>query len=442
MEKAVFNETKVSKAYLRLAIPLVFSMAVGLIYNLADTFFVAQTNDTNVVAGVSLGMPLFTALMAIGNVYAQGGSSLISRLLGKEDLQGVRHVSSFCFYGAIFTGAIIGIVLLVFRVPLLYVLGANEQTYRHASDYFLYLAIGAPVIVLTFIHSNLLRAEGMSKESMLGNVVGSLVNIVLDPIFISVLGWNAAGAALATVIGNLCTDLFFLAVVLKKSKILSVSLREVKIPLEHVGQILGIGVPAAIVNLMSSASSVVINQFLLPFGNEKIAAMGIAMKVSMIVLLLITGLAFGGQPLFGYYYGSGDRKRLSQLLSFCLKFISAVALGLSALVFIAAPLLMRSFMDNDAIVQAGTVMLRWQVSSMVFVGMVLLFTIIFQSSGKVLGSFLLSISRQGVVFLVVILIAYNLLGYYGVVMSQAIADLITAIFAATLFMKQLYREYH
>ncbi len=442
MEKAVFNETKVSKAYLRLAIPLVFSMAVGLIYNLADTFFVAQTNDTNVVAGVSLGMPLFTALMAIGNVYAQGGSSLISRLLGKEDLQGVRHVSSFCFYGAIFTGAIIGIVLLVFRVPLLYVLGANEQTYRHASDYFLYLAIGAPVIVLTFIHSNLLRAEGMSKESMLGNVVGSLVNIVLDPIFISVLGWNAAGAALATVIGNLCTDLFFLAVVLKKSKILSVSLREVKIPLEHVGQILGIGVPAAIVNLMSSASSVVINQFLLPFGNEKIAAMGIAMKVSMIVLLLITGLAFGGQPLFGYYYGSGDRKRLSQLLSFCLKFISAVALGLSALVFVAAPLLMRSFMDNDAIVQAGTVMLRWQVSSMVFVGMVLLFTIIFQSSGKVLGSFLLSISRQGVVFLVVILIAYNLLGYYGVVMSQAIADLITAIFAATLFMKQLYREYH
>lgn len=442
MEKAVFNETKVSKAYLRLAIPLVFSMAVGLIYNLADTFFVAQTNDTNVVAGVSLGMPLFTALMAIGNVYAQGGSSLISRLLGKEDLQGVRHVSSFCFYGAIFTGAIIGIALLVFRVPLLYVLGANEQTYRHASDYFLYLAIGAPVIVLTFIHSNLLRAEGMSKESMLGNVVGSLVNIVLDPIFISVLGWNAAGAALATVIGNLCTDLFFLAVVLKKSKILSVSLREVKIPLEHMGQILGIGVPAAIVNLMSSASSVLINQFLLPFGNEKIAAMGIAMKVSMIVLLLITGLAFGGQPLFGYYYGSGDRKRLSQLLSFCLKFISAVALGLSALVFIAAPLLMRSFMDNDAIVQAGTVMLRWQVSSMVFVGMVLLFTIIFQSSGKVLGSFLLSISRQGVVFLVVILIAYNLLGYYGVVMSQAIADLITAIFAATLFMKQLYREYH
>ncbi len=442
MENDIFAETKVSKAYLRLAVPLVFSMAVGLIYNLADTFFVAQTNDTNVVAGVSLGMPLFTALMAIGNVYAQGGSSLISRLLGKGDYQGVRRVSSFCFYGAIFTGIAIGTVLLLFREPLLHVLGANEQTYRHASDYYFYLSIGAPVIILTFIHSNLLRAEGMSKESMLGNVVGSLVNIALDPIFISVLGWNAAGAALATVIGNLCTDLFFLIVVVRKSKILSVALREVKIPWEHVGQILGIGVPAAIVNLMSSASAVLTNQFLLPYGNEKIAAMGIAMKVSMIVLLLITGLAFGGQPLFGYYYGSGDRKRLSQLLKFCLKFISAVALGLSALVFIAAPLLMRSFMDHDAVVHAGTVMLRWQVSSMVFVGVVLLFTIVFQSSGKVLGSFLLSISRQGVVFLAVILIARGLLGYSGVVMAQAIADLLTAAFATVLFMKQLYREYH
>ena len=442
MENAVFTETKVSKAYLRLAIPLVFSMAVGLIYNLADTFFVAQTNDTNIVAGVSLGMPLMTALMAIGNVYAQGGSSLISRLLGKQDLQGVRHASSFCFYGAIFTGIVIGLGLLVFRVPMLSLLGANEETFGHASDYYLYLAIGAPVIVLTYIHSNLLRAEGMSKESMLGNVVGSVVNIVLDPIFISVLGWDAAGAAIATVIGNLCADLFFLVVVIRRSKILSVNPREMGIPLNHVGQILGIGVPAAIVNLMSSASSVLINQFLLPFGNDKIAAMGIAMKVSMIVLLLITGLAFGGQPLFGYYYGSGDRKRLSQLLKFCLKFISAVALILSIMVFAAAPLLMRGFMDNDAIVGAGTVMLRWQVSSMVFVGVVLLFTIIFQSSGKVLGSFLLSISRQGVVFLVVILITYNLLGYNGVVMAQAIADLLTAAFATGLFFKQLYREYH
>ena len=162
-----------------------------------------------------------------------------------------------------------------------------------------------------------------------------------------------------------------------------------------------------------------INQFLLPYGNDKIAAMGIATKVSMIVLLVLTGLAFGGQPLFGYYFGAGDKERLSQLLKFCLRFISAVALALSALVFAFAPLLMRCFMSDETIVTQGALMLRWQVTSMVFVGIVLLMTIVFQSAGKVVGSFLLSIGRQGVIFLAVILIAYFTLGYRGVIVSQA-----------------------
>ena len=162
-------------------------------------------------------------------------------------------------------------------------------------------------------------------------------------------------------IGNLCAVLYFLAVVLKRSRILSVSLRSWKIPPAYVGQILGIGIPAAIVNIMSSVSTVLINQFLLPYGNDKIAAMGIATKVSMIVLLVLTGLAFGGQPLFGYYFGAGDKERLSQLLKFCLRFISAVALALSALVFAFAPLLMRCFMSDETIVTQGALMLRWQV---------------------------------------------------------------------------------
>ena len=125
----MFQEEKVSKAYIRLAFPVVFSMAVSLVYNLADTFFVAQTNDTNIVAGVSLSMPLFTTVMAVGNIFAQGGSSLISRLLGKRDGEGVKRVSSFCFYTALLIGVLMGILMLVFRVPLLYLLGADEDTF-------------------------------------------------------------------------------------------------------------------------------------------------------------------------------------------------------------------------------------------------------------------------------------------------------------------------
>ncbi len=142
MENEIFNETRVSRAYFRLSLPLVLSMVVTLIYNLADTFFVAQTNDTNIVAGVSLGMPLFTMLMAVGNIFGQGGASLISRLLGGGDREGVRRVSSFCFYMTIALGVVIGGLMLLFRLSMLALIGANEDSFYHASSYYIYLAVG------------------------------------------------------------------------------------------------------------------------------------------------------------------------------------------------------------------------------------------------------------------------------------------------------------
>ena len=440
MENAIFEEKKVSKAYMKLSLPLVLSMTVSLIYNLADTFFVAQTQNTNIVAGVSLCAPLFTTLMALGNIFGQGGSSLISRLLGKNNTDGTRRVSSFCFWGAILIGALMGVIMLVFRAPLLYVIGANEETFRYARDYYTWLAVGAPALVLSFIHSNLLRSEGMSKESMIGTMGGAIVNIILDPIFISVLGLNAGGAAIASVIGYIFSDVYFAVVVAKKSKVLSMNVREVKIPAAYTKDIFSIGIPAAVVNIMSSVSAVLVNQFLLPYGNEKIAAMGIALKVSMIVLLLLTGFSFGGQPLFGYYYGADDKKRFGELFRFCVKFISGLALALSAVVFALAPLLMRIFIDNENIIADGAVMLRMQVVSMVFVGIVLLITIVFQATGKAIGSSILSVSRQGVVFMVVLFIASNFFGYTGVLLSQAVADFLSALIAVVLFKKLVYKE--
>lgn len=442
MENEIFNDPKISKAYIRLSLPLVFSMVVTLIYNLADTFFVTQTNDTNIVAGVSLGAPVFTFLMALGNIFGQGGSSLISRLLGQQDEQSVRRTSSFCFYVTLITGIIMTAIMLIFRVPLLYLIGANAESFSHASDYYIFLAIGAPAVMLSFIHSNLLRSEGMSKESMIGTISGALVNIILDPIFISMLGWGARGAAIASVIGYLFSDILFIIIVIKRSKRLSLKPQEIKIPSEHITQIFGIGIPAAISNIMQSISIIFVNQFLLPFGNDKIAAMGIVLKVSMIALLILTGFSFGGQPLFGYYYGSGNKQRLLELFHFCIRFISSIAVILTALIFSAAPFLMKCFMDNEAIVKDGTIMLRFQVITMTFVGIILLLTIIFQSFGKITGSFILSISRQGIIFLIVLIIAYHTIGYIGIVASQAIADTVTMAIAIILFYKQLYHEFH
>lgn len=435
MDNAVFENQRISRAYIKLALPLVFSMVITLIYNLADTFFVAQTNNTDLVAGVSLGAPLFTFLMAFGNIFGQGGCSLISRLMGRKEAKQVRHVSAFCLYAALLCGVGVGILLLLFRDPVLRLLGTDADTVSYASQYYTWLSIGSPVVMASFIHSNLLRSEGMSKESMFGTVGGAVVNIILDPILISVVGLGAAGAAIATVIGYVFSVLFFAWIVHRRSHSLSLNPRECGIPLEHVRQIFGIGIPAALANVMQSVAVIMMNQYLLPYGNEKIAAMGIVLKVNMIVLLLLTGLAFGGQPLYGYFYGAGNREKLRELFRFCVCFIGCVSLVLSALVFAAAPLLLRIFMDNAQIVADGTVMLRLQVVTMVFVGFCLLITIVCQSIGEMIGSFVLSISRQGVIFLLVLVVCCRLFGYWGILAAQAVSDVLTAGISLLLLWK-------
>ena len=438
MEKAnVFESRDIPRSYLTLAIPVVLSMVVTLIYNLADTFFVARTNLTALVAGVSLGAPVFTALMAIGNIFGQGGSVLISRLIGQNDTDNAERTSSFCFYITFFLGIIIAFLMLLFRVPLLGILGADSETFKYASDYYIPLAIGAPFIMLSFIHSNLLRSEGLSKESMIGTAGGAIVNIILDPIMISGLGWGASGAAIATVIGYIFSDAVFLVMVKRKSRILSVSIKKLKLSSSFIRQIVGIGIPAAIANMTQSFTAVMTNQYLLPYGNDKIAAMGIVLKVSMIALLILTGLAFGGQPLYGYYFGRGDKKRLSELFRFTLVFILSVAVVLTVLIIVLSPFLMGIFMDAENIIKDGTFMLRAQVITMPLVALVLLFTIIFQSAGKVVGSFVLSISRQGVIFFIVLVIGNIFAGYIGVVATQAVSDIITSLIAIILFRVQL-----
>lgn len=439
MSENIFENPHIVRTYFRLSAPLVFSMAVGMIYNLADTYFVAATGDTNIVAGVSLCSPLFMLLMAIGNIYGQGGSSLISRLLGQNAPEDIRRVSSHCFYASIIVGAVVGALLLLVRAPGVQLLGASSETAAHASAYYMWLAIGSPMVVASFVHTNLLRAEGLSGHSMIASVGGALVNIVLDPIFITTLGLGASGAAIASVLGYIFTVLYGAIVVLLRSHYMSISFRLIPISGAYICQILSIGVAAALANIMSSICTILINQQLLPYGNDKIAAMGIAVKASMIVLMILTGCAYGGLPQVGYYYGARDKARLRTLLRFCVQFLSGLALVLSAAVFAAAPRLIRLFIDNDGIVQDGALMLRLQVVTMVCVGLILLFTLVFQASGQALISLILSVSRQGVIFIVVILAASTLLGYRGIIASQAIADVITLILASALFYTQYYR---
>lgn len=422
-----FDTKHLYRSYFKLAFPMVLGLVVTLVYNLTDTFFIARTNDTNLIAGVSLCAPVFTALMAFGNIFGQGGSSLISRLLGGQDEKGAKRVSSFCFYIALATGIVLAVLMSVFNRPLLMLLGADSDTLPHAFSYYIVLVVCAPIIVLSFIHSNLVRCEGMAAQSMIGTILGAVINIILDPILISVVGMGAMGAAVATVIGYFCSVLYFLWLLHKKSHCLSVNPTLCRVSGQELRQILGVGVTAALSNLMQSLCVIVVNQFLLPYGNDKIAAMGIVLKINMIAQLILIGFSFGGVPLFGYLYGARQRTEMKKLVRFCLGFLCALSLVLTAALCLFASPLMDAFVQDAAMIATGASMLRWQTASTVFAGIVLLLTVLFQAVGKVGPSFVLSISRQGVVFVLALLVCVKLFAYNGVLMGQAVADVVSAL---------------
>lgn len=431
MHTSPFETKSVPKAYFSLALPVVFGMIVTIFYNITDTYFIAKTGNTFLVAGISLCAPVFTLLMAFGNIFGQGGSSMVSRLLGENRTENIRRVSAFCFYIAIITGALFGGLMLAFRGTCLRILGADTDTAPFASAYFTCMAAGAPLVVLTFIHTNLLQAEGMSKQSMIGNIGGSLVNIVLDPVFIFGLKLGAAGAAIATLLGYVFTNLYCLIVVLKKSQVLSVSVKLIAIPGRDVRQIFTIGIAAALSNIMSSFCMVLTNQSLLPFGSDKIAAMGIVQKVSMVVMLVITGFSFGGAPLIGFYYGRKDTQMLHRLLRFVGRFLGILSAVLSAMVALAAPLAVQAFLTGE-LADTAAVMLRLQVAGMIFMAAVLLCQILFQATGKPASALVLALSRQGVVFAAVLAVGTRLFGYSGIISAQPAADFFSALLALCL----------
>ena len=432
MEQELFARAPIPRAYFKMALPVVLSMLVSLVYNMVDTWFIAQTQNTALVAGVSLCAPMFTLMVAMGDIFGLGGSSLISRLLGQGEEKRVRHVSAFCSYGAIVWGVLVGALMLIFRQPILHLLGASSDTMDSAMAYYSYLALGAPAIIFTLVPSNILRTEGMAVASMVGSITGALVNMILDPIFIFGLNMGAGGAALATVLSNVVSAVLLMVLLVAKSQRLSMRLRDCPVQRTELREILVIGVPASITNLMQSFAMTLTNRFLLPYGTENVAALGIALKVNMIVMLIMVGFAFGAQPLLGYNYGANNRERLRDILKFDVLVQLVFSVVMTVVFLISAPQIIRIFMSDGGVIQAGSRILRCMVITMPLMGIILVCTTLFQAAGKAMPAFLLSISRQGVALLICMVVLSAVFGFYGVILAQAAADVVSVILALVL----------
>ena len=428
----LFASAPVPRAVAVMAVPTVLSMLVTVVYNMVDTFFVGQTGDANQVAAVSIATPVFLIIMALGNMFGIGGSSAISRFLGAGERGQVKHVSSFCFYGSLAIGVVMVAVLLAGMPLVLSVIGASEATAGFAREYLVWISIGAPFILTSNAFSNLVRSEGASRHAMLGMMTGTVVNIVLDPIMILGLGWGVAGAAIATVIGNLASLLYYLLYFWRGKTILSVAPRDFRMR-SVAGAVVAIGLPASVNNLLMSFATIILNNFLASYGDAPVAAMGIATKANMLVVFVQLGLAMGIQPLIGYSYGARNYDRLRSIMKFSMICTVVMGAALTAAYFFGTEAIIRAFIADEAVIGYGVPMLRALMLSGPFLGILFIFMNALQAMGKAVPSLVLSLSRQGLIFLPALALLNALLGLDGVVYAQPIADLFSIALAAVLF---------
>ncbi|MFR5875583.1 MAG: MATE family efflux transporter [Eubacterium sp.] len=442
----IFNEYKIPKAVATLAVPSMLSMLINIVYNLADTFFVGQTNDANQVAAVSVSMPLFLLFLAVGNLFGIGGCAFISRSLGEGKNDKIKTISSFCIYSGIAVSIVIGILFIVFRRPFLYLIGASDYTIDFASDYLFWIAMGAPFVVTAIMAANLVRGEGAAKDSMIGMILGQLANIVLDPIFILSsgdslfgiklpfgFGMGVAGAAIATVIGNILTVIYFLIYFLKGKSILSITPKRFSAKNGIAKGVIGVGMPAALNNLLMSLSNIFINIFLAKYGDSAVAAMGVAMKANMLVTLLQIGLAQGIQPLIGYCYGAKNYTRMKNSIKFGIICNVIIGASVTAFYLVFRENVIRLFIDDSDVINYGVQMLTALMMPGTLLGIMFIINFAFQGMGMGMQSLILASSRQGLVYLPMLFIMDRFVGLDGIIWAQPAADFFCIVLSIIMF---------
>lgn len=432
----IFSSYPIPKAVAALALPCVLSNIVNVIYNMADTYFVSLMEDTNATAAVSITMPVFLFFVAFGNIFGVGGSAYISRSLGAGKRERVKQISSFCVFSSIGAGVLLLSLILIFINPLVSGLGASAGAVsEYSRDYLKYIALGGPLIVTSITASNLIRGEGAAKESMIGMMIGTVTNIILDPVMILIFDMGAGGAAIATVIGNLASVVYYAFYLIRGNSILSCNPKRFYAGNGIAANVIPIGVPAAINNILMSLSNIILNNLMKDYGEAAVAALGIAMKVNMLIVFVQMGMGMGIQPLIGYSFGAKNIKRLKGTIKFTILCTVIFGTILSVLYFIFTSSIINLFNgENDPLVtEYGVKILRALIITGPFIGIMFAFNFAFQGMGKPVPSLVLSLGRQGLIFLPVVIIMNRIFAFDGIIYAQPAADLICVVLSAIMF---------
>ena len=431
----ILREAKPAKAVVTLGVPLIAGMFIMVLYNLVDTYFIGLLRDDYQLAAVNLAYPVMMISIAISNMIGTGASSLIARSLGAGDREKADHTVTAGFVLTVVNSVIVAALGLILLGPIVKGLGAQANTFDYTRQYVQVILVGSLFTMGNYTFGQLLRSEGSVKQSVAGMIAGTVVNIILDPIFIFALGMEIRGAAIATILGNaagMCVSLWFY---LGGKTLLSPSLKYIRPTAEILKEIFWVGVPATLETLLTSAAYIVNNNLAVGYGELTVAAMGIAQKILSLGNYVYQGFAAGTQPIMGYNYGAKNYRRMIDVLKAGVLVCSGTELCIMAVYGIFAPQLIGIFTDSAEVISTGSRVLRTIMWILPFVGAVSMSRMSFQAMGKPQYAFAITLVRQLFLYVPLLLILNRVFGFGGMIWAQPVTELIMMAASLTL----LYR---
>ena len=436
---ALLGSAPIPKALLALGIPTMIGMLINALYNLVDTYFVGGLG-TDQMGAVTVAFPLGQIVVGLGLLFGNGAAAYLSRLLGRGDKDTANKVASTAIYSGVSIGAIVILFSIIFLEPILKQAGAIESVIPYAVTYSRIYIVFSIFNVFNVTMNNIVSSEGAAKTAMCALLAGAVLNVILDPVFIYALNLGVAGAAIATAISQIISTLVYLCYILRKKSVFNFSIKECCFAKEIISEILKIGIPTLIFQLLTSLSIGMINSAAKEYGGSALAAMGPVTKIMSMGTLIVFGFLKGFQPIAGFSYGAKKFDRLREAIRTAVLWstIFCVIFGFVAAVF--STQIVSLFTKEDAeMVRIGSIALRGNGLSFVLFGFYTVYSFLFLVMGKAAEGCVLGACRQGICFVPVILILPLVLGLSGVLYAQPIADVISAIVTALMAVR-LHRE--
>lgn len=425
-------EGNISLLVVKMAIPSVIMQIISLIYNTVDTYFISQI-DKSAAAAVGTVFAIQAVIQAVGFGFGMGVSSLCSRKLGESEDEQANSYASSGVFGAIVTAGLITILGLLFLNPLLRFIGCTDTMISYAREYGIIILLFAPVSCVYFVINNVLKAEGHMRLSMYGNLVGTALNIILDPIFIFSLHMSTMGAALATALSQLIGLLVLLSQFYRKMTVMKIKPRYISRKWSTYQQIITTGIPTVFRQGLASVASALLCKQASVYGDSAVAAITIANKCYMLIRNIILGIGQGTQPVAGYNYGAGLYHRTKKAFGFAIRIGTIFCMTAAVLLYIFASPIMWWFCKDREVLQYGIATLHYAAMVVPVMAFSTFVNQEYQSLGwKKIATFLAS-CRQGICFVPIILLLPQFVGVAGVEMAQPLSDLATFVISVPFY---------